>query len=255
MPPGSSGTSIGTTGGSSTVTATVSLGPPSGSTVSFAANNEGSSTVATISDCVGGNPIPAIGTLSPSSVGVGSGSFTLTVYGTGFGAFSTILWNGSSAGLTTSYSSSTPNQLSTTIPSSFLTVGGTAMVTVSNSTPGGGTSSGIGFAIGGSSLGLLTAQTANGVASAPNSNGVATLLSPVPIVLSLNSGVSVSALIFGVRLIPVGNAPTITVGGPFFQVSAALAGDSSPFVGSTSTDIEVFFPSFSPSLSSRYLRQ
>jgi hypothetical protein len=83
------------------------------------------------------NPAPSLSSVSPSSAAAGSGGFTLTVNGSNFVASSVIQWNGNSR--MTSYISAT--QLSTLIAPADLLVGQNAAITVSNPTPGGGTSS------------------------------------------------------------------------------------------------------------------
>ncbi|MBA3947370.1 MAG: hypothetical protein H0X37_22780 [Herpetosiphonaceae bacterium] len=84
----------------------------------------------------GGNPVPTITTISPTSRTVGGASFTLTVYGTNFVSTSTVQWNGSAR--PTTFVSST--KLTAAIPSTDIAVSGTANVTVTNPAPGGGTS-------------------------------------------------------------------------------------------------------------------
>lgn len=100
------------------------------------------STVFTIT-AVGNNPIPSLISISPNAVTAGSGSFTITASGTNFINSSVLNWNGTA--LTTNYISS--NQLTATINASLITNPGTANVTVSNPTPGGGSSSAINFTI------------------------------------------------------------------------------------------------------------
>jgi len=85
-------------------------------------------------------PTPVIGSLSPAAVQVGSGAFTLTVNGSGFGANSVVLWNGTTLA-TTLVSSS---QLTAPIPASLVASAGTATVTVKT---GGAVSTGSIFTI------------------------------------------------------------------------------------------------------------
>lgn len=82
------------------------------------------------------NPVPTLTSLSPTSVDAGGPSFTLTVTGTGFVAYSRILWNGSYLS-TTLVDSST---LTATVSSWEIATPRTASVTVYTPTPGGGTS-------------------------------------------------------------------------------------------------------------------
>ena len=82
------------------------------------------------------NPVPSISSLSPTSGTAGSSGFTLTVNGSNFVNGASVNWNGSSR--TTTFVSST--QLTASILASDITTAGTATVTVTNPTPGGGTS-------------------------------------------------------------------------------------------------------------------
>jgi uncharacterized protein (TIGR03437 family) len=84
----------------------------------------------------GFNPVPIVGSLSPSSTVAGSGSFTLTVNGSNFVASSIVQWNGNAR--PTSFVSSA--QLQATIPASDVALAATALVTVLNPAPGGGIS-------------------------------------------------------------------------------------------------------------------
>lgn len=127
-----------------TVTVAVLNPPPGGglsNTVPFAVNN----------------PPPVLTSLSPNTALANSAGFTLTVNGSGFTcaqfsssssgssssstpqctqSASVVNWNGSPRA--TSWVSA--SQLTATISASDLTVAGTALVTVSNPAPGGGTS-------------------------------------------------------------------------------------------------------------------
>lgn len=89
------------------------------------------------------NPIPAITSVSPSSVNTGSGTTIVTVAGTGFVSASTVQWNGTA--LTTTYTSAT--SLGATIPASDLATAATAQITVSSPAPGGGTSNAMAFTV------------------------------------------------------------------------------------------------------------
>ncbi len=89
------------------------------------------------------NPLPEIAQpLSPTSVAPGHGSFTLKVKGTGFLTGSVINWNGTPLTTTTN-----GNTLSATVGASMVKSLGTAMITVTNSGPGGGTSNPVPFTI------------------------------------------------------------------------------------------------------------
>jgi hypothetical protein len=89
------------------------------------------------------NPAPTISSLSPTSATVRGPAFTLTVTGAEFISTSQAMWNG--AALPTTYISST--SLTAQVPASDLAMAGTAMITVQNPAPGGGTSSALSFTI------------------------------------------------------------------------------------------------------------
>jgi 6-phosphogluconolactonase len=82
------------------------------------------------------NPLPSLISFSPVSAKVGGGNFELTLHGSNFVASSAVLWNGN-ARATTFVSS---NQLTAEISANDIATPGIAQVTVSNSSPGGGTS-------------------------------------------------------------------------------------------------------------------
>ena len=89
------------------------------------------------------NPAPVLNGLAPNSATAGTGPLTLVANGSGFVNGSTIRWN--AVARTTTFVSST--QLMATISATDVTAAGTAQVSVGTSTPGGGVSRTIGFAI------------------------------------------------------------------------------------------------------------
>jgi hypothetical protein len=89
------------------------------------------------------NPVPTITTISPTSIAAGSIAFTLTVNGTNFVSNSVVNFNGA-AKLTTFVSAT---QLTAQIQSLDVSTAGTPAVTVTNPTPGGGTSNSVTFTI------------------------------------------------------------------------------------------------------------
>lgn len=89
------------------------------------------------------NPTPAIVALSPSTVAAGVNGLTLTVLGSNFLSLSTIQWNGSAR--STEFVSST--ELQAQISLSDLSSAGSASVTVTTPSPGGGTSNPLPFTI------------------------------------------------------------------------------------------------------------
>ena len=93
---------------------------------------------------LGENPVPFVNQpLVPEAAVPGGPSFTLTVNGTGFVPESVVNWN--AAPLATAFVSG--SQLTATVPAANLVNSGTASVTVSNPTPGGGVSNVVFFVV------------------------------------------------------------------------------------------------------------
>jgi hypothetical protein len=88
-------------------------------------------------------PVPTIGSLSPSSATAGGSAFTLTVNGTNFTEASVVSFNGTAKPTTFMNSS----QLTAAISAADIAASGTANVTVTNPTPGGGSSTAQSFKI------------------------------------------------------------------------------------------------------------
>src|SRR5262249_656179 len=84
------------------------------------------------------SPVPTLASLSPSRMHAGMGPVTLSLTGTGFNALSFASWNG--APLATTLTSRTA--LQATVPIALIT-GTSAQVTVTNPSPGGGTTAAI----------------------------------------------------------------------------------------------------------------
>jgi len=90
------------------------------------------------------NPRPSVDQpLVPTAVAPGGPGFTLTVSGTGFVPTSVVNWNG--IGLTTTFVG--PGRVTADVPEANVADFGTAMVTVKNPPPGGGTSNAVAFAV------------------------------------------------------------------------------------------------------------
>ncbi len=104
-------------------------------------------------------PAPVLTSLSPSSLPIGSGGFTLTVNGANFveaNANSVVEWNGNA--LTTTWVSTT--QMTATVPGSYIATPNAASVTISTPAPGGGTSAAKTFlAIGSQTISFPTIAT------------------------------------------------------------------------------------------------
>jgi hypothetical protein len=89
------------------------------------------------------NPKPALSSIYPTSVDVGSGDIWLEVDGSNFISNSIVRWDG--ANLTTVYSSG--SKLMASVPAAKLASADTVSITVYNPSPGGGTSSAKTFTI------------------------------------------------------------------------------------------------------------
>lgn len=89
------------------------------------------------------NPVPTLGSLSPSSATAGSANLVVTVTGTDFVRGSTVLWNGSERA--TTYVS--PTGLVVYVPASDLAAAGAAEITVASPSPGGGASGAATFTV------------------------------------------------------------------------------------------------------------
>ena len=101
---------------------------------------------------ISNNPTPVLTSLLPSSATAGSAAFTVTVNGTGFVAGAVVTFNGTARA--TTFVSAT--QLTAAILASDVSNAGTAPVTVTNPTPGGGTSSAVSLTISSPSIGSYT---------------------------------------------------------------------------------------------------
>jgi hypothetical protein len=113
------------------------------------------------------NPVPTITTISPSSATAGGPAFTLTVNGTNFVSSSTVSFNGNAR--TTTFVSAT--RVTAAIPATDIATAGTYNVTVTNPSPGGGTSNAATFTVSGSTqpLTVTLAGTGSGtVTSSPS---------------------------------------------------------------------------------------
>ena len=137
---------LGQVANGSSVTVTVSATPTTSGTLAGVANVTSVSydptttnNQATSSTTVTGtvySPAPTLASISPALVQAGSPDFTLAVNGAGFNASSVVSLNGTA--LTTSYVN--PTQLTAEVDATMIANYGWAAVTVSNPSPGGGTS-------------------------------------------------------------------------------------------------------------------
>lgn len=89
------------------------------------------------------NPAPLISSISPTAAAPGGAAFTLTVVGANFVSGSVVNWNGSPR--TTTFVSVT--KVTAAITAADIATAATALVTVTNPTPGGGASNQVFFSI------------------------------------------------------------------------------------------------------------
>jgi len=82
------------------------------------------------------NPTPTVTSISPGTVNAGSGPATITVNGTNFLAGAAVQWNGAPH----AYALVNPTRLQIAATAADLASAGSANITVTNPTPGGGTS-------------------------------------------------------------------------------------------------------------------
>jgi hypothetical protein len=95
------------------------------------------------SACVEPNPVPALTSITPSKVVVGSTGTTIAVTGTAFVPASQVQWDG--APLATTFTSAT--ELAAAVPDVFAANPGSHSITVFTPAPGGGTSAPMTFSI------------------------------------------------------------------------------------------------------------
>lgn len=93
------------------------------------------------------NPVPVLTSLSPNSATHGSKAVTVTLTGNNFLSTSTVNWTVGTKVTTLTITAQTSTKLTVTVPATLLTSAGSAVVTVANPTPGGGTSAGLTFTI------------------------------------------------------------------------------------------------------------
>jgi len=130
--------------GSGSGSATISVTTTGTCTVTYTqAGNASYAAAPTVTSTTGvtsvTNPAPTITSLVPPHTPAGS-AFTLAVNGTGFVSTSTVNFSGKSGSTVLTPSAISARQLTVAIAASLIPVGGTASVTVTNPSPGGGTS-------------------------------------------------------------------------------------------------------------------
>ena len=176
----------------------------------------------TITGTGSGNPLPSISSLSPTGITAGAAAFVLTVNGANFVSTSTVNFGG--APRTTTFVSAT--QLMASILATDVATAGTPAVSVTNPTPGGGTSNSITFTVSAASNPAPTitslvpsAATAGGAAFSLIVNGTNLISTSVvnfngsPRVTTFVSGGQVTAAITAADIATAGSA-SITVTNP-----------------------------------------
>ena len=128
--------SYGSGGGTSGATAPSTVGVYTFTTQSRSSDSGTLTSIGSSPTITVNNPVPTTTSINPTSKTAGDAGFVLTVNGTNFVSDSVVDFNGSAR--TTTYISST--QLTANILTSDLISAGTFPITVTNSTPGGGTS-------------------------------------------------------------------------------------------------------------------
>jgi hypothetical protein len=114
----------------------------------------------------GGTPpdIPSLTAIAPSTAAAGASAVNLVLYGSNFGNPATVQWNGTA--LASTWISIT--QMTATIPASDLVSVGTAKVTVTNPSPGGGTSAAQTFTIAAAPAPTTWVRTVTGITAPDN---------------------------------------------------------------------------------------
>jgi uncharacterized protein (TIGR03437 family) len=176
----------------------------------------------------GGSQQPSVSSISPSTANSGSGDFTLTVSGAGFGSSSVVLWNGQQR-TTTMVDGS---HLTASIPASDIVLIGRASVTVFTASFGGGASNSIPFLIG---PGPTTTSAAAVSAANPLGGAVLGQRSISSLYGTNLSAQAVSADIAPPLPFSLGGT-TMTIGSnpvPLFYVSPGLVNFQVPFLSVT----------------------
>jgi pro-kumamolisin-like protein/Big-like domain-containing protein len=184
------------------------------------------------------NPVPTItAPLVPASATAGGAAFPLTVNGTNFVSNSTVNFGG--AAKATTFVNST--QLTASILASDIANAGTPAVTVTNPTPGGGTSNSVNFTVNAASVGTFTVTgPATAVPVTAGSSAGATITvtpsgtfsNPFPVVFTCPSGgapagTTCSPLTItipaGSSTTPVTGTLTVNVAAPSTTLTASAA--------------------------------
>lgn len=140
----SNGSSIPANGGTCIVNLTFTPGAVNGRTATLTFTDDANPATQNVTlNGTGTNPQPAISTISPNTVTAGSADIMLMVNGSNFVSGAVVNFNGQVESAV--FMSDT--QLTATVAAADLSTGGVAMVTVTNPSPGGGTSNSVIFTI------------------------------------------------------------------------------------------------------------
>src|SRR5579864_7751338 len=167
------------------------------------------------------NPVPFINQpVVPAAVAPNGTAFTLTINGTNFSSGSVVNWNGN-ARSTTFISAS---QLTAAISASDIAAASTAVLTVTNPGPGGGTSNTIFFPIHNSTTSISLTRSDLSTSSAPVSVVVADFQGKGKLSLAtVNNGANTISVLLGngdgtfapAVNYPTGNLPTAIIAADF----------------------------------------
>jgi hypothetical protein len=208
-------------GGMSAIEARVPAGASTGKIGIAVANSTATST--TDFQVLPGNPLPALGSLSPSLVTPGSGAVAVTVSGSGFIMTSAASLDGSPR--PTSFQSST--QLSVSLTAADTQYPAVHDLSVTNPSPGGGTSNSLTFTAGNPIPAITSLSPCGLVAGSPGFTLTIDGSGFLPASTATFNGVAV-----GVTFV---SASELTATIPASAISAAPAGDSAPVVVSSPT--------------------
>jgi hypothetical protein len=158
------------------------------------------------------NPSPTITILSPASATAGSAAFTLTVNGTGFVSASQVKFNGNAK--TTTFVSAT--QVTAAITAADIAAAGSFPVTVTNASPGGGTSTAVNFAVNNPAPTITSlspsSTTAGGVAFTLTVNGTGFVAASV---VNYNGSARTTTFVSATQVTAAITAPDIATAGTF----------------------------------------
>lgn len=119
-------------------------------------NGGGTSTAVNFTISAASNPVPTISSIQPTTVTAGSGAQSVTVNGTNFVSNSVVKVNGNAR--TTTYISAT--KITVALTAADVTSAGSDAITVTNPSPGGGTSNSINLVVGAATPGITQLQPA-----------------------------------------------------------------------------------------------